>query len=166
MKPKKSTQTTHALLQRGKGYRCACSISGACFPRSFEAIVCDPHEALYDSLPKEKQRWIRRRAVRGVGEGGMLWGHRLHSGFPQLTHVPDPSRPSFAAEERVIWKELCVQWTMTEILCLGWRNGASTKQRTEWKDEMSGEVTSFRSRQSSVFLKECVCVLKHVCAQV
>lgn len=31
------------------------ALKRTCFPRSFEAAICDLHEASYDSLPKEKQ---------------------------------------------------------------------------------------------------------------
>lgn len=41
----------------------------------------------------KRQTEIEQKGGAG-GEGHMLWGHRLHSGFPQLTRVPDPSRPS------------------------------------------------------------------------
>lgn len=45
----------------------------------------------------EKERGSERRK-----EGFMLWDHGLHSGFPQLTHVPDPFRPpsSFSPNAR------------------------------------------------------------------
>lgn len=40
-------------LQSGTAFGFAHSTNGACFPRSFKAIICDQREAFYDYLPKE-----------------------------------------------------------------------------------------------------------------